>query len=239
MGMRFSNVAATLAVLFLAASSQAAVITFTGGTVTRLDTSTETTNGSVIWDDVDYYEEAGFRLDFLPNSGSAGFSTNVGTYYGGGNDVIHAHWETGNFGNVTEIEITKIGGGTFDLNYFVLTSNTAFGGGAATGAELAYIEGFNNNVSTGAPVLLPSEDWGFPGVPVYLGSAFDTVDRVVFTAVNPVDCFGMDEFYIDEPAPAASATVAAPVASGGALGATAVFLFVVAARSLTRRRLVI
>ena len=102
---------------------------------------------------------------------------------------------------VTSVEITKIGGGTFDLNYFVLTSNTEFGGTLASGNEQAFIEGFNCNVSTGAGVLLPSEDWGFPAVSIFLGSKFDSVDKVVFSVANDVDCFGMDEFYIDQPAP--------------------------------------
>ena len=184
-----------------AAQSQAVVVTFTGGTVTRLDASTETTNNTVSWDNVDYYEEGGFKLDFLPNS-ATGFSTHVGNYYGASNDVIHSHWATGDFGTVMSIEITKIGGGPFDLNYFRLTSNTDTGGGPASGLEQAYVEGFDGfNVSTGAPVLLPSQDWGFPTSQIFLGSAFDAVETVRFTVTNPVDCFGMDEFYIDEAAP--------------------------------------
>ena len=137
-----------------------------------------------------------------PNSGSAGFATNIGNYYGVGNDVIHAHWDTGGFGQVTSIEITKVGGGTFDLNYFLLTSNTALGPNKpALGNEQAYVEGFNSNVSTGPAVLLPPEGWGFPASAITLGSAFDAVDKVVFFVTNTVDCFGMDEFYINEPAP--------------------------------------
>lgn len=195
-----------VASIFLCSAMQlsAAIVTFTGGVVTRLDATTPTTNNSVVWDNVDYYEEAGFRLDFLPNSGSAGFSTHVGNYYSAGNDVIHAHWFTGTFGSVVAIEITKIGGGTFDLNYFVLTSNTDHGGSTASGNELAFVQGFNSNVSTGPAVLLPSEDWGFPATPIYLNSDFNAVDKVVYTVVNAVDCFGMDEFYIDQPAPSST-----------------------------------
>lgn len=187
--------------LSISIPASAAVIDFTGGTVTRLDTTTQVTNNSVNWDNVDYYEQNGFRLDFLPNAGSAGFASNVGNYYGTGNDVIHAHWATGNFGGVTAIEITKIGGGTFDLNYFILTSNTSTGGSAASGFEQAYIEGFASNISTGAAMLLPPEDWGFPATQIFLGSAFDAVDMVRFYVTNAVDCFGMDEFYIDQAAP--------------------------------------
>lgn len=197
----WSGVACAVALL-MAGSTEGAIITFTGGNVVRFSApTTTTTNNSVLWQDVDYYEEGGFRLDFLPNSGSGGFATNIGDYYGANNDVIHAHWATGNFGGVTAIEITKIGGGTFDLNYFVLTSNTDSGGGLASGNEQAWVEGFNSNVSTGAPVQLPPEDWGFPAVPIFLGSNFDSVDLVRFYVTNVVDCFGMDEFYIDQQAP--------------------------------------
>jgi hypothetical protein len=186
-----------------ASPSYALVVTFTGGTVTRLDATTQTTNNTVTWDNVDYYEESGFKLDFLPNSGSAGFATHVGNYYSAGNDVIHSHWVTGNFGGVMSNEITRSAGGTFDINGFTLTSNTAQGGGPALGFELAYVEGFNSNVSTGPAVLLPPEDWGFPGTAVNLGSAFDNVDKVMFYVQNPVDCFGMDDFnMVETPEPA-------------------------------------
>ena len=58
---------------------------------------------------------------------------------------------------------------------------------------------------TGPAVLLPSQDWGFPLVTVPLGTDFDGVDSVQFFVTNPVDCFGMDNFYIDEiPAPSAA-----------------------------------
>jgi len=201
-----------------AAKLNAAIVTFTGGVVTRLDASTETTNNIVTWDDVDYYEEAGFKLDFLPNSGSAGFATHVGNYYNAGNDVIHSHWATGSFGQVTTVEVTKIGGGTFDLNYFVLTSNTERGGGPATGNERAFVEGFNSNVSTGPAVLLPPEDWGFPATAIFLGSNFDLVDKVVFYVENHVDCFGMDEFYIDQPAPTGSVPEATSLVGWSLLG---------------------
>jgi hypothetical protein len=190
-----------VALIAFAARSQAAVITFTGGTVTRLDTSLETTSNTVSWDNVDYYEEDGFKLDFLPNS-ATGFSTHVGNYYGAFNDVIHSHWVTGNYGTVTSVEITKVGGGSFDLNYFILTSNTDTGGSFASGFEQAYVRGFDSfNLPTGPAVLLPSENWGFPATQIFLGSDFDTVTTVRFSVTNPVDCFGMDEFYIDEPPP--------------------------------------
>jgi len=190
-------VSAALLAVF-AAPASASVINFTGGNVVRFAGPNQTTNNSVTWDNVDYYEQNGFKLDFV---GGTGFSSNIGNYYGAGNDVIHAHWATGNFGGVTGIEITKIGGGTFDLNYFILTSNTDTGGAPASGNERAWVEGFASNVSTGAAVMLPPEGWGFPAQQIFLGNNFNAVDKVTFFATNAVDCFGMDEFFIDEPAP--------------------------------------
>ena len=61
------SVAALSLALAFSLPAAAVQIDFTGGTVTRLDTSTETTSNSVNWDNVDYYEENGFRLDFIPN----------------------------------------------------------------------------------------------------------------------------------------------------------------------------
>jgi hypothetical protein len=112
--------------------ASAAVIDFTGGTVTGLDATTVVTDNNVLAWNVDYYEV--------------------------GNDVAHAHWATGDYGGVESIEISKIGGGSFDLNYFILTSTTDTGGAPASGLEEAWVEGFLQGVSTGAAVQLPSED---------------------------------------------------------------------------------
>jgi hypothetical protein len=205
----FLTIGAALTASAFACQSHAAVITFTGGTVVRLDATLETTNNAAIWDNVDYYDEGGFRFDFLPNT-AIGFSTNIGDYYGVGNDVIHAHWDTGLFGTVTLMEITQIGGGTFDLNFFVLTSNTDTGGAPASGFEQTWVEGFDAfNVSTGPAMLLTPEDWGFPATQINLGPQFDNVATVRFYVTNMVDCFGMDQFFINEiPAPASIALFA-------------------------------
>lgn len=177
-----SKLLASLALTASAAfSAQAAIITFDGGVGGGGATTA--------------YTEDGFTLSIV------GGSAFVGDYYGVGNNVVHAHWDAGDFGSVTAIEITKVGGGTFDLNYFILTSNTETGGSVASGNELAWVEGFASNVSTGAAVLLPPEDWGFPASQIFLGSNFNAVDKVTFYVTNAVDCFGMDEFYIDEDAP--------------------------------------
>lgn len=174
-------------------------IDFTGGTVTLLDGSTQTTNNSVVWQNVDYYEEDGFRLDFIGNSANA-FSAIIGDYYSGSNDVIHGHWATGGFGELTQIRVTKLDGTPFDVNYFVLTSNTAVGGSTATGAEQARIHASLDGSTSSYSQLLPPEDWGFPATQIFLGPQFDNIQAFWFTADNAIDCFGMDNFFIDEEA---------------------------------------
>jgi hypothetical protein len=161
--------------LLLAASvpASAAIITFDGGV-----------SGS------NYYEEDGFHVDF----GASG--AYVGDYYGVGNNVVHDH-----FIDPSSIVISKIGGGTFDLNYFILTSNTHVGGGHADGTEQTYIHASYDGMTSGYSQLLPPENWGFPATQIFLGSQFDNIKSFWFTQANNVFCFGMDEFYIDEVAP--------------------------------------
>jgi len=120
----------------------------------------------------------------------------------GSNDVIHGHWGVG-FADMTSIEITKVGGGTFDFNYFVLTSNTLNPGGPATGAEIVYAQAWLSGSQLGSDVKLPSEDWGLATTTnVFFDSTFDAVDKVVITSpMTQFACFGMDAFYIDQAAP--------------------------------------
>jgi hypothetical protein len=199
------------AMLILASSSLGAVITFDGGTATLSDSSTVTTTNSGLWDNVVTYVEDGMLIEFIPDAGyeiGTNLWTFIGDYYstgagtGGGppyeNAVIHAH----DFVNVT-IRFSKVDGSTFDLNYVDMTSNTDYGGGLASGAELSYI-------SNGTPHLLPSSDWGLdytyfgdPGDGVqrlWLDSSFDGITEFTLTTDNAY-CFGMDNFYIDEEAP--------------------------------------
>ena len=192
--------------LCLAAVAPAAVVTFTGGTATLNNGSTLITDGTFNTDNVDFYTESGFVLDYI---GGSGFSSNVGNYYNTGNDVIHGHWGMG----ITSIDIYKDGGGTFDLNYFVLTSNTSSGGDPASGVEQVTIEGFLSGVSTGTAILLPPEDWGFPAIDVFMNSNFDLVDRVKIIGSSSF-CYGMDEFYIDQAAPVPEPTAGALLALG-------------------------
>ncbi len=201
MKIKFASCLASLPLLFgLSVPASAVQINFTGGTVTLNDATTQTTNNSVVWQNVDYYEEGGFRLDFIPNSGVV-FESIIGNYYGGANDVIHGHWATGNYGGLTQIRVTKLDGAAFDLNYFVLTSNTETGGSVASGNEQARIHASLDGINSSFSQLLPSEDWGFPATQIFLGSNFDNIKAFWFTADNAIDCFGMDNFFINEPAP--------------------------------------
>ncbi len=197
-------------VLGATGASFGAYIDFTGGTAYLWDGSTVVTNGTFnVWG-VDYYVENGFKLDFIETQQTNTFTSIVGNYYGGSNDVIHGHWLTGHYGDLTEIRVTKVGGGAFDLNYFILTSNTDTGGGQASGNERAYINASIDGTNISYSQLLPTDDWGFAGTnpQIFLGSQFDNIMWFSFTVSNPVDCFGMDDFYIDEPAPVIPAPAA-------------------------------
>jgi hypothetical protein len=214
----FSSLSLLMMITALAPLSARAVqINFTGGTVTRMDATTETTNNNVLWDNVDYYEEGGFKLDFIGNTGGGdSFAANIGNYYGAGNDVIHGHWGKGSFGDLTQIKVTKADSSAFDLNYFVLTSNTETGGSFASGNERAFIHASIDGINESFSQLLPSEDWGFPATQIFLGSEFDGIKSFWFTAENKVDCFGMDNFFINEPAPGTAVPGPLPLLGVGA-----------------------
>lgn len=182
----------------------AGVIDFTDGIVFFNDGTSTTTAGNRTWhNNVDYYIEDGFKIDFLGGLGT------IGTYYGDfpgsseeaqTNDVIHVHWH-----DVETVEFSKVDGTAFDLNYFDLTSNTISGGGRATGQEESYI-----TASNGSSFLLPSSDWGFNSIST--GQASDGVERlwlddtfndITSFAVYSLHafCFGLDNFFIDVPPP--------------------------------------
>jgi len=213
-----TRLGSVLAALGVMTTASATVVDFTGGTVYFNGGGTAVPANNASYNNVDYYDEGGFRLDFIGGVNSP-FSAHVGTYYGVPNDVIHSHWSTGNYGTITLVQGSKIGGGTFDLNYFILTSNTDFGGGAASGNEQAYIT-HDGGLD---PIRLPSENWGFPATQIFLPSSYDSIATFEFTVQNKVDCFGMDEFYINEPPPphTPDASRALPLMLLGVLGVAA------------------
>ena len=186
----------------VACLANAVIVDFTGGTATLSDGTTVIPNNSGYWANVDYYVEDGIMFDFVGGYGIIGdyYSTGAGGFVG--NDVIHAHWDY-----VISMVISKVDGTPFDLNYIDLTSNTVIGGGQQDGTELTYA-----TTNNGYTVLLPSSDWGFAidyfgntgdGVArLYLDSNFDNVLSVTFTSQNAY-CFGLDNFYIDQPPPPA------------------------------------
>jgi hypothetical protein len=185
------------AVLVMASTAPAVIVDFTGGTANLVGGGTYVpSNSGGTWG-VTSYVEGEFKVDFL---GDNGF---IGVYYGGANDVIHGHWLTGGIGTLTEIRVSKVGGGPFDLNYFELTSNTIVGGGPANGSERAYITANYVGALNATSILLPPDNWGWnvPNPQIFLPAAYDAITSFSFTVSSPVACYGMDMFYIDEPAP--------------------------------------
>lgn len=188
-------------ILVMAAVSQGAVIDFAGGTAYLSNGTSVVTTDDARYDNVLYYIEDGYRIDFIGGNGIIGNYYQAYTGVGTNNSVIHAH----PFYDI-DIVFTKVDGTTMDLNYVDMTSNTIIGGGASSGTELSYI-----TANTGASMLLPSSDWGIEvlsdGVTpsdgiarLWLSSDFDGITSFTLSSENAF-CFGMDNFYIDEEAP--------------------------------------
>jgi PEP-CTERM motif len=200
-------VAASL-VFALTGVSYGLVVDFAGGTATLSDASTVTTNDTDPYlGNVDFYEETGFKADFIGGYGI------IGNYYGPSfghpevqNSVLHGHWGPVGSGLLQSVVFTKVDGSSFDLNYLDITSNTTLGGGAATGTELTYI-----TTNGGYSLLLPSSDWGIDFlsdgvtagdgiVRMWLDNNFDGITSFTLTSQNAY-CIGLDNFYIDEAPP--------------------------------------
>lgn len=195
----FLSSIASVAVVGLSTSASAALIDFTGGTVTQFGGATSVTNNSFSVNDVDFYTEGGMLFDFIGPAGNP-FSYHVGDYYNVGNDVIHGHWDAGPFGDMTEIRVEKLDSSAFDLNFFRITSNTSSGGGAASGNEEVYINALADGINISFSMLLPWDDWGFagPNSQIFLGAEFDNIKAFTFTWGSSAVGFGLDHFFIDE-----------------------------------------
>jgi len=200
-------------VLGIATASSGVVVDFTGGTARLVGGGTYIPNNSGYVGNVTQYIENGMRISFV------GFTGYIGDYYSMSarpslpNDVIHAHWT----GSNTSIVFSKIDGNPFDLTYFDVTSNTQVGGGQCTGNELSYI------TSSKGQMLLPPSDWGFeydvsgnPGDGIkrlWPNVNFLGITSFTVTSTNAY-CFGLDNFYIDQPAPP-DPTIPEPVTMAG------------------------
>jgi len=207
MKQKMTKIAGLLACL-CAGSANAVLIDFTGGTVHFNGGGTAVTNNSTTYDNVSYYEEAGFKLEFLFNSAPSAFSTIVGDYYNTGNDVFHAHWaangnqSSGPYGEVDEIRVSKINGDTFDLGGFRVSTNTAIGGGFSDGNELTWV-----NSSKGNELFSVTPDnWGLgsgtdPLISIAASNTlFDDISWFSFTndALSSAVGLGLDNFFLDE-----------------------------------------
>lgn len=176
------------------------IISFTGGEVFSSEGAfLGTTDETNIFSEVGSYIESDFLIQY--NTIGHGHGQTVGNYYGDQNDVLHGHWD----GELQSIEISRIDNALFDFEYLALTSNTEIGGGAATGNEKVYIEGFDSNLNSVGSFLIPSEDWGGEFQDVFLGDAFNDVTKVTI-AGDGAFCYGMDSFVIDQAVPAGLAS---------------------------------
>lgn len=197
------------------------VIDFTGGTVTQFAPDLGgVTNNANQFDNTDFYVENGMLFDFIGPSGDP-FSYHLGDYYGVGNDVIHGHWADGPFGDMSSIRVNKLDNSAFDLNYFIVTTNTINGGGAAGGGEVAFINALADGTNVSATLPIGPDDWGFfgPNTQYFLPASFDNIKAFTITRlVGSTVGFGMDEFFIDEPPPVVPEPATLTLAALGLLG---------------------
>lgn len=159
------------------------------------------------------YTESSFRMTVEP-SGSV---VTIGKYYSENEGVIHGHWNAGGApGGMDRLLFRAESGETFDLNYYVLTSNTERGGAPATGNEDTYIVASRDGVTASFRAKLPSEDWGIAdGIrEIYLGPEFDGIKAFWFESDGGTYCFGMDKFYVNLTPPPPSTPDAIVVGTG-------------------------
>ena len=191
-------------ILGITAFSNAAVIDFTGGTAYLSDGTSVTTTNTGLWNSVvDYYIEDGMMIDFVGGYGTIGDYYNdsiFGGIGGYGDSVIHAHPF-----DQFDIVFSKLDGSDFDLTYVDMTSNTDTGGGLASGDERSFI-----TTDLGHELMLAPSDWGINYtfyadvgdgiVRNWMDSNFLGINSFTISSENAY-CFGMDNFFIDQPPP--------------------------------------
>lgn len=188
-GYFFSVIVALQTVCF-APMASAIVIGFNGGSATLQNGSIVVTDNVNTYDGVINYVENVFLVEF--NGLSDTWGAYIGNYYGAGNAVIHTHWDS-----LQSVTFSMLDGSEFDLNYMDVTSNTVNGGWDADGTEDSWI-----TASNGTTMKLPSANWGsiFEPQRLWLSSNFDNITSFTVTSNNAY-CFGLDNFYINEPPP--------------------------------------
>lgn len=189
------------------------VYEFTGGDATQADGSVISSidGDSTSHRSTTFYTEADFEMVVSPE----GAAIVVGNYYGSaGEGVVHGHWKEEG-GAMEKLVFSAGSGEAFDLNYYVLTSNTERGGGTATGNEDTYIIASKDGVTESFRSKLPSEDWGIAKFrEIYLGPEFDDIKAFWFDSEGGTYCFGMDKFYVNLAPPEPTTDDAIVVGSG-------------------------
>jgi hypothetical protein len=184
-----------LALMFALGSPAHAVhISFTGGTFTSNEGWAGITANEFTISNLDNYREDAFVFNTPVGNGHAG------DYYAVQNDVLHSDWSADVDGEIPAIYGYKQFAEVFDLNGFRLTSNSARKYGNATGAERVFLHASLDGATSSYGMLMPVEDWGFPGSLIVLGAEFKGIKAFWFTADAGVG-FGIDDVYIDEAVP--------------------------------------
>lgn len=211
-------VALTLALVGVAGFANAAVVTidFTGGTALYYldgDPRTGTTApppGGEIFRNVVTYEENGFIFTMGdPDDTGWDGSSWVGDFYTAypPNDVLHVHFSTdagggldGSGNNLTSITLERSGGGAFNLDSFVVVTNTNIQNGAADETLVTVTvtaTAWRDGLAVGT-ILISAEDWGPDTETTYTAGddgfdilAFQGIDMVTFEATSNVFGFSL------------------------------------------------
>lgn len=174
--------------------AETTTIDFTGGTVYLRNGITNTTNTMTNFSNVDYYQESGFKFDYIDlNPNFSTTSNYVGYYYGGQgyNDVLHGHFGSTS-DRMTSIMVTQVEGNSFNLiDFYVTTNNHVSTGG------IVFINSLADDGSIVYSLQLPASEWGTNDgvVHVVLGTEFQNIKAFSFTSVGSTAfCFGVDNF---------------------------------------------
>ena len=226
--MLISSIKPLVLLSFLACEVSATTVDFTSGAYRTFDDTLGTlVNGDTSTVSGTKFGSSGLYMAAEPGRGA--FTANdlsVGSYYGDGSGVAHVHWRLGQDNREVSRFIVKSasGGAVFDLNYFVLSSNTDNGGGAADNTEDTYIVASKNGSTESFRQKLPSVNWG-GRVPVYLGPEFNEVRTVWFESTNAF-CFGVDDLTVSAAPPGNAANNAVLLGSGSIANAISDTIFV-------------